>query len=938
MVSRQEAQARALRLRGQFERSRAMASRQRFLASRARGLAGRGRFARGRALAGLTPQSRRLALEQIRREQQIRQARELIKKSREGLAALTKEEKVKLEKIIKAVPIPTRVSRVDVSRMLVTSPRERLQLVKQKQLEAERTQLEAEQDSVNLRADQLQARFIVLERLSNAGQLQPKVAEKFNKDVNKLQSDQSALIEKSRVTESKIKTFLKPTPTRIAPTKLPKTAAEFVKEGIPKELRKVGEIRAAGITEDITFIGGVPFKKISKTKLQEVIIAPKQPFGVEPFEEIFFGKIPKRIGETLTGAGKLGAGLAVGGLEFGAGLRAGKPTKEQKEFFGSLGRAAGITFGAGIAVPEAVLRETFGQTVGLGEEVAARFFGAPRKPLKFEITEPTAKGIVTTIGGIPIVGGLTGFQEAITPEGIFFTRPVISEFATTVSILGAQFGVPGKRVPVTRKVLKDPFAVRVEAFFREGFRIRRPTLKFKAAGRGIEFKLRPPTAAEKFAQFPKIRARPLTLKTVREVTDIQIRATQAQLAKQIARIKGATPSFKVAPAKVISKEALKFGKIKLPKVKQIPVKKPFKVALIKIKPKKIVVLGPAKPSQVKILRIPKLGEKGAFLPGRPRIRPTGIAIQIPKPKFLEPIKLGVSRPKFVKVRITKLEDILKQLQITRPVPPPRFPIGLSATALLGRAVLTQAEREALRPRLAEISIPEFKEVKVLREAEKFRPALITGLKEIGIEAFTTREIVRAREKMFQGVRQKAKSIEGEIVRAVTRTVTIPETRVIEIEKIKVPEKPRRPPPGILFPRPSIEAPKFAPLRERKVEGFVAFVKEKPFRKKKFRKVSKPLSKEAALQRGFFVADQTIAQSVRLQRSKKRVKPSLTPFADLSFKFRKKGNTFIEKRRFAIDTLSEKQELSVDRFLAMEKRRGLGLFGVAPRKKKRRRRK
>jgi len=123
------------------------------------------------------------------------------------------------------------------------------------------------------------------------------------------------------------------------------------------------------------------------------------------------------------------------------------------------------------------------------------------------------------------------------------------------------------------------------------------------------------------------------------------------------------------------------------------------------------------------------------------------------------------------------------------------------------------------------------------------------------------------------------------------------------------------------------------------------VKEEPYKKKKFVRVTeKPLSKQAALERGFFVADETIAQSVRVLPTKQRIEKSL-PLFSLSQKFRPRiirgkldPNVFVEKRGFAIDTFGEVRKLRVSRFLAEEKRANK-LFDVSltrSRKRKKRR--
>ncbi len=129
----------------------------------------------------------------------------------------------------------------------------------------------------------------------------------------------------------------------------------------------------------------------------------------------------------------------------------------------------------------------------------------------------------------------------------------------------------------------------------------------------------------------------------------------------------------------------------------------------------------------------------------------------------------------------------------------------------------------------------------------------------------------------------------------------------------------------------------------KVQGYNAFVKSKPFKKKKFKKVTRrPIPRANALQRGFFVADNTIAQSVKIKKAKKLVRPVPPPLFSLAakFAFKPKTNVHIERRGAAIDTPGEVQGLKVGKFLAQERRGFFGGFGLrpSPRRKRRKRRK
>ncbi len=94
-----------------------------------------------------------------------------------------------------------------------------------------------------------------------------------------------------------------------------------------------------------------------------------------------------------------------------------------------------------------------------------------------------------------------------------------------------------------------------------------------------------------------------------------------------------------------------------------------------------------------------------------------------------------------------------------------------------------------------------------------------------------------------------------------------------------------------------------------------------------------------MQRGFFVADNTIAQSVKIKKAKKLVRPVPPPLFSLAgkFAFKPKQNVHIERRGAAIDTPGEVQGLKVGKFLAQERRGFFGGFASRPKPKRKRRR-
>lgn len=152
-----------------------------------------------------------------------------------------------------------------------------------------------------------------------------------------------------------------------------------------------------------------------------------------------------------------------------------------------------------------------------------------------------------------------------------------------------------------------------------------------------------------------------------------------------------------------------------------------------------------------------------------------------------------------------------------------------------------------------------------------------------------------------------------------------------------PTRPGKLPPTkpVLFP--ALEQEKKFISGLKKVRGFNVLVKQEPFRKKRFLRVNKKvLPRNAAIARGAFVTDQTIAQTFKIRTVNKKVKPRIV-FGTLQRKFRQpKGrpNVFIERRGFAIDTIGEVNKLQVSKLLAQEKR---GFFRPQRRNRKRGRR-
>jgi hypothetical protein len=81
-------------------------------------------------------------------------------------------------------------------------------------------------------------------------------------------------------------------------------------------------------------------------------------------------------------------------------------------------------------------------------------------------------------------------------------------------------------------------------------------------------------------------------------------------------------------------------------------------------------------------------------------------------------------------------------------------------------------------------------------------------------------------------------------------------------------------------------------------------------KKKWINLNKtPLDRASALNYGRNVLDNSSEASLRLHKSNKKGKPSTYASTGNEYKFRVKGNVLIERRKFRIDTIGEKNKIT-----------------------------
>lgn len=368
------------------------------------------------------------------RETVQRRVAQLVKKGGEGLKKLKPKETVELQSLRKTISSP-KITRV------TTGAPGRAQLseaVKQKTLDQKLADLEAESKAIESRRTNLSNTGKTLAREDLTG------AAKFNLDVENLNKDVQAFNQKSESVTKDVQAFNRDLQRKAA-------RGEIV-------LLKPGEEKPTRIPKKPT--------ELLETGIAAEVAARRPIVGVQPIEDIG-QSILQRTQQTLLGFGEVGAGLATTSIK-GFQLL-GVPTKPDIEVVGRLGRAAGITAGAAIALPEAVFFQAARETVGLGEEVFGKVIGKPPKPTKFELTG-ISEQIVRGAAELPFgIGAFFGAEEAVTDRGVFITPKVLAEFTSGITLLGLPAKAAKAKVKAPTKVkvpIKAPTAVQasVEQF------------------------------------------------------------------------------------------------------------------------------------------------------------------------------------------------------------------------------------------------------------------------------------------------------------------------------------------------------------------------------------------------------------------------------------------------------------------------------------------
>lgn len=771
------------------------------------------------------------------RQRDIRRARDLIQKSKQGLAALTKSEKVELQGLIKKVGT-TRLAPT-VRRITGLSRADQARELERGRLESQARTRETEKLSLDLRRESLQAKQKTLERLSQRGLLQSGIATTFNNEIKALNADVKSFNTKVSSTQSQIARFQR------------KDTGRTIQGIAPSAAQKISVLR-------------------------EFEARVRQKDEIEPFQSFLGPASFARVRATRKAGAEFGAAIVPRGLEI----------------FGARGGAA-VASTLGIveeAARTAVDVPLFGIEAFTGKPIRIPIRERPKgaRALKTQIElfrgrrptffDPSLAERFRSQAKIPIAGDLLGFGQTITPEQrVVITRAALRDFGTSVALfLGPEVvvGAARARLPV----------------------------------RALKIKTRIPTPDElRIAEITRRR-----LKSIGQIRQsfaaVQKRASQQEITRLLGKPR---PSVITRPAKP-SRKAVKFGEFDIPKIRFPVPRKPVEAAVRKVRPKRIIVLGPAKPKQVKVVF---LDERGGIGFGR--------QIQIPRP--FGPIRIRVGRTVARRVRVTRFQDIFKQFDIQ--LRPPRTGTRLRLAAL-GTA-LTQKQLEA------SITFP----LQALRDTTGFAELQRARQSELTAQAVRTTTTTITKDITAQRARQAERL--KEFQRQARRVLTAPRISFVRpiTPKRRIPKRPR----PFFFPLPGLEQQKQRIVFEGRLGGFNTFIR----RRGKNVKVNKvPLTERSAQGLGFLLADESARRSGFIRRAKGKAKrvPELTNIAQgLRFKFRRpKGKTrlardsFVERTRFAIDTPQELAGITLKGRIASERNRAIRKVLKLPKKRKKKR--
>lgn len=246
------------------------------------------------------------------------------------------------------------------------------------------------------------------------------------------------------------------------------------------------------------------------------------------------------------------------------------------------------------------------------------------------------------------------------------------------------------------------------------------------------------------------------------------------------------------------------------------------------------------------------------------------------------------------------------------------PSAIQETNLISIADTKQISRQRQKYGLGlitdNISILDTKQDKILGSS----PLIDTGLDIIEREDYFTPQA------QFQNIdiMQKQEQRQGLISRTTQKQAQMLDTDLTTINTIQTtPTTPNIPTIPYLFlpdePKGKVDLIR---AKEQRVKGYDVLVKERSMyhgkitKPTKFKKINvAPLTRSKAKALGATIADETSAISFKITKSNGKAKSSNQPsksFDSLKHKFTKKGNVYIEKNKFRLDSPGEQKEISL----------------------------
>lgn len=180
---------------------------------------------------------------------------------------------------------------------------------------------------------------------------------------------------------------------------------------------------------------------------------------------------------------------------------------------------------------------------------------------------------------------------------------------------------------------------------------------------------------------------------------------------------------------------------------------------------------------------------------------------------------------------------------------------------------------------------------------------------------------------------------------ITQITTTTTTTTTTTPPKKPPQYPPKHPPPIILPKGGIKRDK--KIRDQTQEAYNAYVKRKRLKRGKGKYFSrgyekantKPLTRKAALGLGASKVDTYTNRSFTIRKTRGKPQTNLTleqKWRRLQHKFRrsKKSHTFVEKTKYAIDSIMEKRGIPYE----AAKLRSRGIFKMARRKRRKKKKK